>query len=137
MAHPDFTALVEDHAEDFDAADEALTQAAIGILDGSITPAGGEIQMDAILDELRTQSTEWVLSVLPAVAADAQETVDQNLGSVGLPADDSVEQAAALELSSLELIETLHNTADQMGRDARRQVREGLRIKMEEELTNE
>lgn len=133
MSHRDYTEMVETQAEMFDAADETLTTAAIAALEGTITMEEAEAIISGVVTTLNESSAAWVDAVLPAVVADAAATASGRFPS--LPADDAGEQQAALELASLELTETLANTAEQMARDARRQIRDGLRVRMEEEVS--
>jgi len=135
VSHRDYTDLIDQHTDEFDAADEAMTSLAIAALEGKVSMAEAEDQMTAVVLELQARSTQWVLSVLPAVALDAVSTATRRLGTAGITSlDDTTEQRAALELSQLELMEALHNAAEQMARDARRQIRDGLRVRMEEEM---
>ena len=71
-----------------------MTRTALGMLEGEIAIEAGEVQIQAILEELRAGATEWVLAVLPAVVADAEAEVSSNHGEP--LRDDSVEQAAAM-----------------------------------------
>ena len=127
MSHQAYTPFIDDHVEDFDAADEYMTNSGLNCLLGNITVQEAEAQIAAVVLELQVKSTSWVLSVLPAVALDAA------IGVAPSPGDEQ-EQKALLELRAYEATEALHNAAAQMGRDARRQLTEGLRVKMEDEL---
>ena len=135
VSHRDFQELIEGHSEEFGAAADALTEIVLGVLGDRITPQDAEGQLFSLVADMQRRSTQWVMSVLPAVVTHATAQTDSELGSEpSESAPDAVEQAVALELASLKLEEALHNIAHQMARDARQQIREGLQIELEEQL---
>lgn len=134
MSHQDYAPAARQLEGDFRLAEEALTQAALSALRGRITLAEAESAIDAIVGELAERSTGWALAVLPTVAEDAQEYVAERFG-VALTSRASVRVRAMVELSTLNLSESLSNAAQQMGRDARFLLREGLQIKAEEAIS--
>ena|SRR5215216_6648242 len=134
MSHRDFQELVDGHAEEFGAAAEAMTQTVLAVLENRTPVLEADALISTLITEMQQSSTQWVRSVLPAVARHATEETDSALSAQA--EDDAGAQLAALELASLQLEEALHNIAQQMARDARRQIRQGLQIEIEEQLVD-
>ena len=143
VSHRDFKDFVDGHAGEFGAAAEAMTDIIVSVLENRVTLQDADAQLSALVEETQRRSTQWAMSVLPAVVdhataqTDAALSSEASFASEAKVADDSTDQAASLELAILELEEALHNIAHQMARDARGQIREGLRIEVEEQRVSE
>lgn len=132
MSHRFYRPAVEQLAEDYDVADEAMTAMALSVLEGHITVAEGELLLAEIAGQIKARARRWAAEVLPTVVADARFVATERVGPV--LADDSTVQKAALEVHVLNLVDSLENVAEQMARDARFQVRQGMLIRAEEQI---
>jgi hypothetical protein len=122
VSHADFDDDIQDHSEDFEAAEEAMLAVVLAVIAGSLTEAEAQGQLELIAGELRGRSVAWAAEVLPDVYLDGLE---EALGP--REAEERLSNPlhqAFLSNASAGLVEALAGTTDQMTRDAKLALRE-------------
>lgn len=120
--HSDFDEDIQDHSEDFEAAEEAMLAVVLAATLGTISGAEAQGQLELIAGELKRRSGAWAAEVLPEVYLDGlQEALGPQDATQRLA--DPLHQAFVRNASE-GLVEALAGTTDQMSRDAKLALRE-------------
>ena len=136
IAHEDFNGAIEEHANEFKAAQTAMIAVVLAVLEGRLLQGEADGMLASVSDDLKARSLAWVERVVPEAMLDgardalralgASERDYEPLGSVGV--------RALLSLAIEGLVEDLAEATDRITLDAKRAIREIAAVSLEKSI---